>query len=77
VVFKLSGRMDAENIDELEAVIARGKRSGFAHRPGLERPHASGIKTSSVFLYAAEADSIKLKNCPAYIPRVDDKRTGK
>ncbi len=65
VVFKLSGRMDAENIDELEAVIGV-EASGL--RIVLDLKDLTLVDQDVVsFLVRCEADSIKLKNCPAYI----------
>jgi hypothetical protein len=65
VVFKLSGRMGAENIGEVETLI-----SGEASR----RPIVFDLKDLRLvdqdvvgFLRRCEADSIQLKNCPAYI----------
>ena len=68
VVFRLSGRMDAENVAELEELF------------GLEAPDVKGrsivldlkdltlVDRDAVrFLGSCEADSIKLKNCPAYV----------
>ncbi len=65
VVFKLSGRMDTENIDELEAVIG-AESSGL--RIVLDLKDLTLVDQDVVsFLVRCEADSIKLKNCPAYI----------
>jgi anti-anti-sigma regulatory factor len=65
VVFKLSGRMDGENIDEFEAVIG-AEASGL--RIVLDLKDLTLVDQDVVsFLVRCEADSIKLKNCPAYI----------
>jgi anti-anti-sigma regulatory factor len=65
VVFKLSGRMSAENIAEVESLI-----SAEASR----RPFVFDLKDLRLvdqdvidFLRRCEAGSIQLKNCPAYI----------
>jgi anti-anti-sigma regulatory factor len=65
VVFKLSGRMDAENIGELEALI--GVESSGLHIV-LDLKDLTLVDQDVVsFLVRCEADSIELKNCPAYI----------
>jgi anti-anti-sigma regulatory factor len=65
VVFKLSGRMDAENIGELEALIG-AEASG--RRITLDLKDLTLVDEDVVgFLRRCEADSIELKNCPAYI----------
>lgn len=65
VVFKLSGRIDAENIAELEALI----KSEVDGRPiVLELKDLILVNREAVsFLERCEAESITLKNCPAYI----------
>jgi anti-anti-sigma regulatory factor len=65
VVFKLSGRMDAENIGELEALIG-AEASGL--RIVLDMKDLTLVDQDVVsFLVRCETDSIDLKNCPAYI----------
>jgi hypothetical protein len=65
VVFKLSGRMDAENIGELEALIG-AETDG--RRIGLDLKDLTLVDQDVVsFLIRCETDSIELKNCPAYI----------
>jgi anti-anti-sigma regulatory factor len=65
VVIKLSGRMDAENIAELETMV-RKEADG---RPiVLDLKDLTLVDRDAVkFLERSEADSIKIKNCPAYI----------
>ena len=64
-MFKLSGRMDAENIGELETLIG-GETSG--RRIALDLKDLTLVDQDVVsFLRRCEADSIELKNCPAYI----------
>jgi len=41
VSFKLSGRMGAENVAELETLVS-AEASGSPHRLGFERPDAGG-----------------------------------
>ena len=65
VVFKLSGRMGAENIGELEKLVsaeASGRRIVLDLKD-LRLVDQDGVS----FLRRCEADSIQLKNCPAYI----------
>ena len=65
VVFKLSGRMGAENIGELEKLIS-AEASG--RRIVLDLKDLRLVDQEAVsFLRRCEADSIQLKNCPAYI----------
>jgi hypothetical protein len=65
VVIKLSGRMGAENIGELETLIS-AEASG--RRIVLDLKDLTLVDQDAVsFLRRCEADSILLKNCPAYI----------
>lgn len=65
VVFKLSGRMGAENIGELEALIS-AETSGS--RIVLDLEDLTLVDQDAVsFLRRCEADSLLLRNCPAYI----------
>jgi anti-anti-sigma regulatory factor len=65
VVFKLSGRMGAENIGELEKLVS-AEASG--RRIVLDLKDLRLVDQDVVsFLRRCEADSIQLKNCPAYI----------
>jgi anti-anti-sigma regulatory factor len=67
VVIKLSGRMSAENLGELEKLISA---EGDAHRIVLDLKDLTLVDRDAVsFLERCEADSIKLSNCPAYIRR--------
>ena len=65
VVFTLSGRIATENVDELKTLFgseAKGRRIG------LDLKDLTLVDRDAVrFLGRCEADSIKLKNCPAYI----------
>jgi len=65
VVIKLSGQMDAEDLTELETLIASeadGRRVVLVLRDLTLVDH-----DAVSFLRRCEADSITLKNCPAYI----------
>ena len=65
VVFKLSGRMGAENIGELEKLVS-AEASG--RRIVLDLKDLRLVDQDVVsFLRRCEAGSIQLKNCPAYI----------
>jgi anti-anti-sigma regulatory factor len=65
VVLKLSGRMDAEDLIELETLMtseAKGRRII------LDLKDLTLVDQDAVsFLKRCEADNITLKNCPAYI----------
>jgi len=65
VVFTVSGRMDAENVDELRGLFAsEAKGRGIV----LDLRDLTLVDRDAVrFLEHCEADSIELKNCPAYI----------
>ena len=64
VVFKLSGRMDAENVSELEELFS-AEASG---RIVLDLEDLTLVDQDVVsFLRRCAADSIQLRNCPAYI----------
>jgi hypothetical protein len=65
VVFKLSGRMDAENIEALETLFS-AETSGRSIVLDLKDLMLVDRDTVS-FLRRCELDSITLRNCPAYI----------
>jgi anti-anti-sigma regulatory factor len=65
VLFKVSGQLTAENVSEMEALIAaeaKGKRI-VLDCTDLRSVDGEAVK----FLEKWEADSIKLKNCGLYI----------
>jgi anti-anti-sigma regulatory factor len=65
VVFKLSGRMVAENIDDLRTLFS-SEEGG--RRMVLDLKDLTLVDQDVVsFLKRCEADSVQLKNCPAYI----------
>ena len=65
VVFTLSGRMDAENVVELKTLFASEAQS---RRIVLDLKDLTLVDREAVrFLESSETDSIKLRNCPAYI----------
>ena len=65
VVFKLSGRMNVENVSELEKLL-RAEVSG--RRIVLDLEDLTLVDQEVVsFVRNCEADGIELKNCAAYI----------
>jgi anti-anti-sigma regulatory factor len=65
VILALSGRMSGENVGELEKIL---KTEAAGHRIVLDLKDLTLVDRDAVrFLSHCEADSIKLKNCPAYI----------
>ena len=65
VVFKLTGRMGAENVHELENLI-NAEASG--RRVVLDLKDLRLVDQEVVsFLGRCEADNIQLVNCPSYI----------
>ena len=65
VVLKLSGRIETENIAELEALLST-ETSGC--HVLLDLSDLTLVDQSVVsFLRNSEADGIELKNCPAYV----------
>jgi len=65
VVIKLSGRMNAENLSELETLI---RKEADARRIVLDLRDLTLVDQDAVsFLKRCEADNITLRNCPAYI----------
>ena len=78
VVFRLSGRMDGENVAELKELFGLEaldvKRRGIV----LDLKDLTLVDRDAVtFLGSCEADSIKLKNCPAYIREWITRERGK
>jgi len=65
VVFRVSGHLTAENVAEMEALIAA---EGKDKRIVLDCTDLRSVDGEAVkFLEKWEADSIKLKNCGLYI----------
>ena len=65
VVFTLSGQMDEEPIGELETLI-NSETSG--RRIVLDLKDLTLVNENAItFLGRCEANSITLKNCPAYV----------
>ena len=65
VVIKLSGRMDLENIAELEMLV---RKEADGRRIVLDLKDLTLVDRDAVrFLECCESDSIRLMNCPPYI----------
>ena len=65
VVFKLSGRMGAENIGELETLFSAEASN---RRIVLDLKDLTLVDQDAVsFLRRRELDNVTLRNCPAYI----------
>ena len=65
VVFTLSGRMDAENVAEFIRLLGS---EGKDRRIVMDLKDLTLVDRDAVgFLERCEADSVQLKNCPAYI----------
>ena len=65
VVFSLSGRMDAENVGEMETLLSKeaGDRIIVLDLKDLRLVDQDVVS----FLRRSEAVGIQIKNCPAYI----------
>ena len=64
VVFRLSGRMDAENLNDLEALLNAESGDGIV----LDLKDLTLVDQDVVrFLRHCETGSIEIRNCPAYI----------
>ena len=64
VTFTLAGRMDSEHVAEMKRLFASEKGRPIV----LDLKDLTLVDFDAVkFLEQSEADSIKLKNCPAYI----------
>ena len=77
VVFALSGRISAENVNELKILLESEKQG---RRILFDLENITLVDRDAVkFLEHCEAHSIQLKNCPAYIrewiARERDKRS--
>jgi hypothetical protein len=65
VAFTVSGRLEAHNISELSTVLAaeQGGRTRVLDLKDLVLVDGDAVR----FLRTCEADSIVVRNCPAYI----------
>ena len=65
VVFTLSGQMDDESIAEMETLISSEANE---RRIALDLKNLTLVNENAItFLVRCEANSITLKNCPAYV----------
>jgi anti-anti-sigma regulatory factor len=65
VVFRLSGRIEAEDVKEIRQLLAM---ETTRKRLALDLRDVTLVNDGAVkFLASCEADNIKLQNCPAYI----------
>jgi hypothetical protein len=65
VVFTLSGRLEAEDVKELQQVLALEMKG---RKIVLDLRDVTLVNENAVnFLARCEADNIVLENCPAYI----------
>ncbi len=65
LVIKLSGRINAENVGELETMV---RKEADDRRIVLDLRDLTLVDQDAVnFLKRCEEDNITLKNCPAYI----------
>ena len=65
VVFRLSGRIEAEDLKELRGLLAL---ETAGQQLVLDLKDVILVNQDAVtFLSSCEADSIKLENCPAYV----------
>ena len=62
-VFTVSGRMDAEQIPELEELFNHDHRNIILDLREVRLADRDAVK----FLKGCETDGIKLENCPAYV----------
>lgn len=68
VVFKLSGQLTAENVAQMEALIAAERLEGKARRIALDCTDLRWVDSEAIrFLERWEAESIRVKNCGLYI----------
>jgi hypothetical protein len=75
VVFKLSGRIEAEDVKELRELLAM---ETAGQQLVLDLRDVTLVNQDAVtFLSSCEADSIKLENCPAYIREWIDQARGR
>lgn len=65
IVFKLSGRMEAEHVPELQNLLAPESNTALLVLDLTDLTIVDGDVVA--FLHRCETDGVKLKNCPAYI----------
>jgi hypothetical protein len=75
VFFALSGRIEAEDIDELRRLL---ELEGAGSHIALDLKDVTLVEDDAIkFLTDCEADSIKLENCPPYIREWIERESGR
>jgi anti-anti-sigma regulatory factor len=75
VLFTLSGRIEAEDTDELRRLL---ELEGAGSHIALDLKDVTFVDRDAIrFLADCEADSIKLENCPTYVREWIGRETGK
>jgi anti-anti-sigma regulatory factor len=75
VVFTLSGRIEAGDIDELRRLLELEEAGSHI---ALELQDVTLVDRDAIkFLTDCEADSIKLENCPRYVRERIDQESGR
>ena len=75
VIFTLSGRIEAEDIDELRRLL---ELEGVGTHIALDLKDVTLVDRDAVkFLSRCEADGVDLENCPAYIREWIERESGK
>jgi hypothetical protein len=75
VVFKLSGRIEADEVGELQELLAL---EPLGREVALDLKDVTLVNQDAVtFLDGCEANRIKLENCPAYIRAWIDRGKGR
>ena len=75
VVFTLSGRIEAEDIDELRRLL---ELEGAGSHIALDLKDVTLVDREAIkFLTDREANSIKLENCPPYVRERIEQESGR
>ena len=75
VLFALSGRIEAEDIDELRRLL---ELEGAGSHIALDLKDVTLVEDDAIkFLTDCETDSIKLENCPPYVSEWIERESGR
>ncbi len=75
VIFTLSGRIEADDIDELHRLLELEEAGSHI---ALDLQDVTLVdRDATKFLTDCEADSIKLENCPPYVRERIDQESGR
>jgi hypothetical protein len=75
VIFTLSGRIEADDIDELRRLL---ELEGAGSKIALDLKDVTLVDRDAIkFLADCEADSIKLENCPLYVRKWIGQESGR